>query len=91
MDLLVHKMTKTGSVSLIYQNEFIEWLKSLKFSYLTIEYLVKNVRILARKRLLNLSKPEFENEMWSRYKRAMRATYSNAYRHYWKFRSELSV
>ncbi|MBB6400993.1 hypothetical protein HNP92_000278 [Methanococcus maripaludis] len=84
-------MMKTGPVSLIYQNEFIEWLKSKKYSYISIEHWIQEARILARKGLLNLPENELETELWENYSRKSKSKYLHAYRRYWEFQDSVVV
>ncbi|MBA2858273.1 hypothetical protein HNP93_000974 [Methanococcus maripaludis] len=80
---------ETGPVTLIYQSEFIEWLKSKRYSYISIENWIKQARIMARKRLLQLSESELETELWENYSRAMKKTFLYVYRKYWSFRENM--
>jgi len=82
---------KTGFVSLIYQSEYIEYLKSKKYSYKTIHNWVQQARILARKGLLHLSETDLENVLWEKYSRASAHGYRSAYRNYWNFRNLVTV
>uniref|UniRef100_A9A7W9 Uncharacterized protein n=1 Tax=Methanococcus maripaludis (strain C6 / ATCC BAA-1332) TaxID=444158 RepID=A9A7W9_METM6 len=82
---------ETGPVTLIYQSEFIEWLKSKRYSYISIENWIKQARIMARKRLLQLSESELETELWENYSRSMKKTFLHIYRKYWSFRENMVV
>jgi hypothetical protein len=84
-------MSDTGPCSLIYQFEFVEWLKSKKYSYISIENWIKQTRILARKGLLNIPESELETELWENYSRSSKQRYLNVYRKYWKFRNNLVI
>ncbi|MBA2852658.1 phage antirepressor YoqD-like protein [Methanococcus maripaludis] len=84
-------MSKTGFVSLIDQNEFIEWLKSKKYSYITIANWVERARILARKGLLNMPENELENEFWEGCSKCTKKTYLSAHRRYWEFKNSVVV
>ncbi|MBB6067849.1 hypothetical protein [Methanococcus maripaludis] len=80
---------ETGPVTLIYQSEFVEWLKSKRYSYISIENWVKLARIMARKRLLHLPESELETILWEHYSRAMKKTFLYVYRKYWGFRESM--
>jgi len=78
----------SGYCSLINQQEFQQYLKDSKLSYHTIEYCLKNARILVRKGLMGLSENDFKTEIRLRYKKTARSPMGYAYRRYWEFRTK---